>query len=716
MGYWDEEKDIVWIDPKNTKGQVLKIAGLNVGLPKVPAQKDILFSDLPIDEQMWVREEMPDELQAIEDWEGEEGDKRSPSEVYNDMPKAFKEKWNPWIAEQYRKRKEGVWFMNKGKPIYLTGEQWFVLQWIRAPFGYLKWFEPQWRLGIHWEACVLDPRCYGQNFVKNRRFGWTTGASGGLTEYITRTKNADVAIGSKSEKDAEEVIFQGMFMYMFNELPFFFTPLRRGSRDPKKMLELKAPSGNISKNNKVKKATGLNSRVVTLQPKTSSGDGMKIFRLVMDESGKLEKPHNIEKSWQVKKRCLEERNKIIGKCRMGSTVNPMAKGGAEYKSLFFDGLLEGDNVKGRNGIGRTLSGMYSIFIPAYECIIYDKHGYSVVDDPKEPIETIDGDIVDYGGKTYLNRVREGLKGDPIKYNEEIRQMPFTVREAFMDTLDDCLFNLQKIEEQSMYNDTLPPNTIIKGNFGWANGRMDGKVVWNPDNKGGRFKIAWLPKPEMQSIINNKKRPPHGWLGVGGVDSYDIDQTAYGSGSKGALHLYVKSNPYNAAASNMFVLEYVNRPKTVDVFYEDVLMASVFYGFPLLIEGAKYSIAHYFNNRGYGNYLMTRPYKSFNPSVKPSASERAKKGLPVSGESIRQLDMLLEAYVENHVGYNEEGEIGNLLFNETLKQLKEYDPNDRTKSDAVVSAGHALYAAEVDIRKQEDSHSGSSKPLFRRFKV
>ena len=41
--------------------------------------------------------------------------------------------------------------------------------------------------------------------------------------------------------------------------------------------------------------------------------------------------------------------------------------------------------------------------------------------------------------------------------------------------------------------------------------------------------------------------------VAGVDSYDLDATVDGRGSKGALHLYNKFHIENP--SNMFVVEY-----------------------------------------------------------------------------------------------------------------------------------------------------------------
>ena len=101
--------------------------------------------------------------------------------------------------------------------------------------------------------------------------------------------------------------------------------------------------------------------------------------------------------------------------------------------------------------------------------------------------------------------------------------------------------------------------MVVGNFTWKGGMKDTEVVFNP-NPQGRFKIAWMPPVEFRNqkrTERGKRIPPHSNYGVGGVDSYDLDATVDGRGSKGALHLYNKFHIENP--SNMFVVEYASRP-------------------------------------------------------------------------------------------------------------------------------------------------------------
>ena len=69
---------------------------------------------------------------------------------------------------------------------------------------------------------------------------------------------------------------------------------------------------------------------------------------------------------------------------MGSTVNPMDKGGKQYKELWRD-----SDPDDRNANGRTKTGLYRLFIPAYEALEgLDEYGNPIVENPDKPVKTI----------------------------------------------------------------------------------------------------------------------------------------------------------------------------------------------------------------------------------------------------------------------------------------------------------------------------------------
>jgi hypothetical protein len=319
-----------------------------------------------------------------------------------------------------------------------------------------------------------------------------------------------------------------------------------------------------------------------------------------------------------------------------------------------------------------------------------------------------------GAKTFLKNERDSLKNDASELNEVIRQFPFTEDEAFRDSIESSLFNIGQIYEQVEHNDNLYPNPVVAGQFSWKNGVEDTEVVFTPD-PNGRFKVSWMPPPELRNKKANergKRVPPNSHLGCGGVDSYDLDATVDGRGSKGALHLYNKFNM--EVPANMFVVEYASRPPLASIFYEDVLMAAVFYGYPILIENNKYGIARYFEQRGYDGYLMDRPKHLLSSSSKVNVKT---KGIPSNSVDVIQSHaQAIEAYIHDHVGVNREtGEMGNMYFNRTLEDWIGYDINNRTKFDLTISSGLALLAAQK-VKPKKEASDFTERRFFRRYKV
>jgi hypothetical protein len=212
----------------------------------------------------------------------------------------------------------------------------------------------------------------------------------------------------------------------------------------------------------------------------------------------------------------------------------------------------------------------------------------------------------------------------------------------------------------------------------------------------------------------KKAPANKQFGVGGVDSYDLDETVDGRGSKGALHLYNRFNMNENVPSNMFVLEYASRPDLASIFYEDVLMAAFYYGYPLLIENNKYGIVRYFESRGYDGYVMDRPAHLTPPNSKVNVKT---KGIPSNSQDVIQAHAhAIEEYIHSHVGVRPEtADFGNMYFNDTLEDWIGYKISNRTKYDLTISSGLALLAAQKSKPKKKQSDL-SDKVFFRKNKV
>ena len=692
-----EDKGIL-LDPLLSVGEVLELHGLPVVLPVKPKKKDILFHNKPKAQQRWERIEAPEELQRI----------RSMDEWY-ERPSEFRKKFSPYIEKEFERRRNGVWFYNNGVPTYIPGKHYMFLQWSKIDIGYPSYLAYQRDIFLHMTACEADPRCLGQIYTKCRRSGYTNMCASALTDEGSQVKDKLLGVQSKTGKDAQENVFMKKAVPIFKSYPFFFKPIQDGTTNPRMELAFREPSKRITKNNKTSmRGDALNTIINWKNTTNNAYDGEKLHRLFLDEAGKWEKPVDIREAWRIERTCLIVGRRVVGKALVGSTVNPMSKGGEEYKVLWED-----SDPNERNANGRTKTGLYRIFIPAFDALegFFDIYGNSIADDPEVPVLGLDGVMIETGSKTFLKNERESLKSDASELNEVVRQFPFTEEEAFRDSIEGSLFNIGKIYQQVDYNNNLYPNPVICGNFIWA--EKDKEVVFSPD-PNGRFRVVWHPDPTERNkciIQRGKKTPGNPHVGVGGVDSYDLDATVDGRGSKGALHLYNKFNMNGV--SNTFVLEYASRPSLASIFYEDVLMAAFYYGYPLLVENNKYGIVRYFEQRGYDGYLMDRPKHL---SVPGSKANVRTKGVPSnSNDVIQSHAQAIEAYVHKHVGEKEEtGEIGQMYFNRTLEDWIGYNIKNRTKFDLTISSGLALLAAQK-VKVEEEKSSDTEKQFFRKYK-
>ena len=686
---YNEKYNFVVISRTGEIGQIISIQGLNVALPKIP--EDVFKRSKKKEEQYWEAEGIPKQLHKI----------KSIFQWHN-APASFKNQWVDYIESQFDYREEGYWFMNNGKPTYITGSHWMYVQHTKIDVGLPDFREANRIFYIHWEACKADKRSFGNSYLKIRRSGFSYMGSEECANIGTITKDARIGILSKTGADAKKM-FTDKVVPISNNYPFFFKPIQDGMDKPKTELAFRVPASKITKKNMyeedVNLVEGLDTTIDWKNTGDNSYDGEKLKLLVHDESGKWEKPNNIIKNWGITKTCLRLGSKIIGKCMMGSTSNALDKGGANFKKLYYDS----DCTK-RNSNGQTKSGLYNLFIPMewnMEGFI-DLYGMPVFNTPKKPLKGIDGEMITQGAIDYWQNEVDSLASDPDALNEFYRQFPRTESHAFRDESKQSLFNLTKIYQQIDYNDSLiMKQYMTQGSFSWHNGIKDTRVIWTPD-KRGRFFVTWLPEKALQNnviIKNGRKYPGNEHVGSFGCDSYDISGVVVGKGSNGSLHGLTKFNMDNAP-SNEFFLEYIARPQTAEIFFEEVLMACVFYGMPILCENNKPRLLYHLKNRGYRGYSINRPDKTFN---KLSKTERELGGIPNSSEDVKQSHAsAIESYIEKHVGldlvgnYRDSDDMGIMYFQNTLEDWAKFDINNRTKFDASISSGLAIMANQKHL--------------------
>lgn len=696
--WYDEASDSILLCPNGTKGEMITLDGLNITLPKKPKQTDILFHRKPKDEQFWKRVETPKGLTPDNE------------EVYASF-----------ILEEFKRRREGVWFMNNGEAVYLTPAHYMALQWIKMldTGSYMDFRYAQRDMFYFTKACFLDRRCLGELFVKSRRTGFTYQI---ICEHIndgTCTSNAKLGIVSKTGDDAEEAFLK--LSYGIQNLPFFFIPVVKGKIDSKTQLEFGKPSDQ-SKLAKQKKDNSTDDYLNTILDwkTTTEGayDGQRMYRLLVDEASKPLKPFNLITYLGRVSPTMNNGGRIVGKMLIGSTVNPKSKGGEEFEKVYLGSLVKKRNVHTQ----MTPTGLYAYFLPAHRNMeeFTDKFGvcHTVVEEGKF-FYNVQGIKKTSGSIHYLEAVRKSKKAQSdILYNEELRANPMTIDEAFRDELISSLLNPDRINEQLTHNNDVEiEKTLTRGNFSWKDGIEHTEVIWTPMERG-RILTGWLPPKEMQNKWEMRrnlfggfsKHPLNEELGAFGCDNYDQDSvqgsfleetengSEYKGGSRGAFHGLTGFNLDNVP-NNYFFLEYITRPQTSEIFYNDVLMACVFYGMPILIENNKMGLLQHFYNKGYRGYSISRVDKTMNML---SQTEKKYGGMPSSGDDvITKHWTAIEGYIDKYVGIyskgdnqtaiREEGEPGSMPFNRTLKDWLKFNVTKRTDFDASISSGLAIMA-------------------------
>ena len=109
---YNKEHDIIVISKTGKIGEIYEIQNLKIALPSVPVQVHKLQGN------KWSRIEQPKELSRLKnifDW--------------RNYPEESKEQWFDYIDEEFKRREEGFWFNNNGKPTYITGTHYMYLQW-----------------------------------------------------------------------------------------------------------------------------------------------------------------------------------------------------------------------------------------------------------------------------------------------------------------------------------------------------------------------------------------------------------------------------------------------------------------------------------------------------------------------------------------------------------------------------------------------------------
>lgn len=633
-------------------------------LPEQPPIKEISGNHLPKKDQKWIREILPSDKEAA---------------------LLTKEERLQIQKQELTRRVLGFWFMNNGEPTYITGAHYFYLtHWFFAALtkdGYGVYMEAQrdWFYVI--DICVKDPNCYGAIMMCQKRFGKSEMALAELYNAATLL-DTDCLFGmnSLSATEAKNNLFKSRIMRSHKRIPNYLKPVSNESKGTKEIVsELtflgEKVDGGVYKG-------GLNN-VIDWRPTIPSAyQGKRPKRVFFDEPPSVEEMDLMEWWTTVREQLAQGTDVIFGRAFLPATLETMDKKGAPK----FQEIWEGSDYNQRDANGRTRSGLYRYLKPYYKgregCV--DEYGKDDIEKAK---------------KFRQNQLENATPEGAVKIRN---QYPENERDAFGLAGVHSPFDVQKIKDQMEFN-KLNPQVLKTGNFYWLKERF-GKVGWMPHPEG-RYTCTWFPDDNLrnnQKIVNGKVAPANELNGGFGLDSFSARSTVGKNGSNCAL--YGILTPSMNREYPFFFLEYLHRAATPELQSEDVLMACIFYGMPVLGERNTLTVFNFFYQMGFENYLQDRPRDVW--EIVPQAQKREKWLPNVSDEQRTSLVAYTMSYIQQYVGINDAtGKMGECYFNKLLQCWLDFDPTSRWQPyDSFVGAAYSLTAINrPKIQRQQVSY-------------
>lgn len=631
------------------------------------------------------------------------------------------EEQEAFAMRELERRLNGYWLMINGELTWLPGGYYFELCYWHIDIGLKDYRDRDRRKWLFWTHAVGDPNCFGVIYMKHRRDGATHWANCINFETASRTKAALTAIQSKTGKDAAKVF--NKLVFGFRKMASFFVPIFDGNDKPRQTLSFEQPSQRITKNQKgIKQSEALDTSASHYPTVDDAVDGLKLVFYHGDEAGKTVEM-DVSKAWPIIRECLSvgAGTRIVGKALYTSTVaEGTKKGGDRFKKLW-----DQSNPQKRNKNGRTISGLYNLFIMAADGLegFIGEYGESIIDAPtpaqlaylrkSNPGFNYQPGV---GALQHILNERQGLRDadDAEGLAEHRRLYPLTEQDAFTPPSAECLFDRMKLDAQSdvlmmeptrrwvrgefIPEDRADPNSpvrfVLKENGNWY---VNKKIVRYDETTGTclGYEFANMFKRRGDILAPNNKN-----FGVGGVDPVDHDGTTNEiRASKFAASIFAKYSSLDPDNSHKHIARYVHRAGKAEVMYEDARLAAIYFGIQWVVENQKIRFIKHMQAAGCGQYLMGRPVHTH---TKNTLAQK-EVGVPSSDLIHVEIHDEWEEYICDH-----SDKIDDEAY---IADLQEFDINETRKSDLTMAGGFALIGARKFKFKSSTKPEGKKAQAY-----
>lgn len=555
---------------------------------------------------------------------------------------------DPYLEEirsrEWNRRLCGIWFWNynpkKGESElqYMTGTHYFYDTVWKFQGKFMDFRINDMEAWYVVKYCETDPNSLGINEITKRKLGKTAKLGCWLYERTSRMSNAHAGLQSKTDNDAEEVMKKAI-VQPWQKLPDYFRPIYDTMKgdDPNELRFFHPSRRGANAELERDEEDALESWIDYGASGESVYDGPELDSYGSDESGKTKKPVSIKERQNTVRFCSEIDGEFKHRKHYYTTTVEIDEG--EEDNYEFQELTAMSNPLVRDDNGRTISGLYTYFLPAYKGMYFDKYGF-----PDEE-----------RAKTYLLNTRKKLQeeGKTRELSSFKRKNPMTFKEAFSADGENALYDPELLNGQ-LDDITWRNDLTEKGNLKWYNDspfwieqevpntgekiQVPNKVIWVADPNGRFEKVAgWFPKDPNKVYQNNGQILPNNNFAMRiGCDPFRYDKTKAKRRSNCAAFAYqMKDDLYPSKFDDTFVLRYSFRPESKRAANMDVLMMAWWCGCQVLFER---NVDHWktdFQDWNCGGFLMWMPNE-----VEP--------GIITAGNAVQTICNYTEQYINEHI--------------------------------------------------------------------
>lgn len=494
--------------------------------------------------------------------------------------------------------------------------------------------------------------------------------------------NQHAAFQSKADPDAEEVMKKAI-VQPWQKLPDFFRPIYDTMKgdDPNELRFFHTSRrGSTTETERVEEA--LESWIEYGASGEAVFDGPELYSYGSDETSKTKKPVSIKERQNVVRYCAEIDGEFGNRKQYYTTTVEIEKG--EEDNPEFQELTAMSNPLERDDNGRTMTGLYTYFLPAQKGMYFDKYGYP---DEERALTFLNNAIKKYEQE---NKLRE--------LSSFKRKNPRFFKEAFSTDGEHALYNPGLLNPQ-LDNITWTNKFTEFGNLEWVDGKRlfiekelpngdiyitPSKVKWvsSPTGKFERI-VGWKPKEENSVYYSGGRFHPNNNFAIRiGCDPFRYDKTKDKRRSNCAAFAYqIPDELYpDELYDDAFVLRYSYREESTRAANEDVLKMAWWCGCQVLFER---NVNHWKNDFIDNN---CSPFLMF-------VQGEVEPGIITAGTAVQTICNYTEAYINKFI---------NKVYFKTLIRKDTgwlgFKVEDTEKFDEPMAAGITLISVHGAKRK------------------